>query len=234
MYNIDMEKDYYVETIEIVQKLMQQEKFKEAEEILTEELKMPYIPLKYESQFVELMNEVKAKNSPDGQKGNYVPKDVALDYLLSEDEEKEIMGLELLRTHNLRFDKEVLKSRIETWPEEKNMLKAYLFELLVEQEIDINVSWGEDLILNPKDGSVMNDQEVLKALDQVQLELAKEQSKIEMAEDELQRYLLMTYPNIPKDGKAFGIDISAIVQKMFDDKIELTNDQRKIFEKLKG
>lgn len=229
-----MKKDYYEETIDIVKKLIEQEKHGEAQEILEQELKMPYVPLKYEATFVELLNDVRAKTSPDGAKGSYVSKDVALDYLLSEDKEQEIMGLELLRSHNLRFDKEVLKRRIETWPKEKSILKAYLFELLVEQEIDIDVQWDEETLMNPSNGSVMNDEQVAIAIDQVQHEFTQNPSQREMAEDELQRYLLITYPEVPVDGKQFGIAVSNVVKKMFDENIQLTPEQMEIFKKLKS
>ena len=109
---------------------------------------MPYIPEIYESQYIKLINDIKSEVKGDDQP-TIVTRDIAIDYLLSENEEKENISLELLRDHNLRYVKDVLKNRLETWPSNKNTQKAFLFELLVEQEIDMEINFN-GFNLNPK------------------------------------------------------------------------------------
>ena len=108
-----MSKNYYEEQLEKIIKLIKKEEYKIAYDLIEDELKMPYIPEIYEVKFIDLLNNVKSELLNDNI-SHSVPKDVALDYLTSEDEQKEAMALELLRDHNLRPEKELFKRRIET------------------------------------------------------------------------------------------------------------------------
>ena len=109
-----MDKNFYEEKLENISKLMNDNDFAEARRLIEEELKMPYIPKKYEGRFIELLNDIKLKTMDDKKVAMTLSLDVALEYLTSEDEERELIALEVLSEHNLRYCKDVLKNRIET------------------------------------------------------------------------------------------------------------------------
>lgn len=226
-----MLKNYYDEKLEVINTLLKKEKFKKVYEIINKELKMPYIPEIYEFQFIKIMNDIKSdvigKDSL-----TVVPREVVIDYLLSEDPEQEMIALELLRDHNLRYEKEIIKKRIETWPVSKTTQKAYLFELLIEQEINMEVNFN-GLILNSKtNGSILEKPTVIETMNQMSKYFKKNPSTLNMALDEFQRFLLISYPAVPEDGKEFAKDISQIVKSMFESKINLTKKQLRIKEML--
>ncbi|NQZ66119.1 MAG: DUF3196 family protein [Mycoplasmatales bacterium] len=225
-------KNYYEEKIDEIKELLSDSNFKKIYQLINEELKMPYIPEKYEKYFLDTINQIKHHVVGDDSHVS-VSRHVAMEYLLSEDFNQESIALELLRDHNLRYEKELLKNRIETWPAEKNILKAFLFELLVEQEISIDINFN-GILMNPaKNGSILENKEVKKTLQAMEKYFEKNPSTLNMALDEFQRFLLITYPAVPEDGDAFAFDISQIIKSMFDEKIGLTERQNKIKEILK-
>ena len=224
-----MSKNYYDETIEKVKKLMGEKNYEDADILLNTELAMPYIPRIYEEIFIDLKNEIKA-STIDTSFTKSVPIDVALDYLTSGDINNESIALELLRDHNLRNHVDILKKVIESWGVEKNMLKAYLFELLIEQEINIEINLN-GMIMNPsKTKTILENESVIKVMKLIEESLKKNPSALELTLDEFQRFLLVTYPMVPNEAKAMSDDIIAVVQKMFDDKTILTERQKKIKE----
>ncbi|MCK5806775.1 MAG: DUF3196 family protein [Mycoplasmataceae bacterium] len=224
-----MSKNYYDETIEKVNKLMGDKKYEEADILLNTELAMPYIPKIYEDIFVDLKNEIKSFTI-DESFTKTVPIDVALDYLTSGDINNESIALELLRDHNLRNHVEIIKKVIESWGADKNMLKAYLFELLIEQEINIDINLN-GIQMNPsKTKTILENESVVSVMALIEDALKKNPSELSVALDEFQRFLLVTYPMVPNESKAMADDIVAVVHRMFDDKQELTERQKKIKE----
>ena len=226
-----MKKNYYDEKIENIYLLISQKNYKQAISLIKEELRMPYIPKIYEEKIIKIMDNIKSENTNETNNTS-ISKDVAIEYLMSNEEEKESMALEFLREHNLRNDKDLFKKRLETWPLEKNILKAYLFELLVEQEIDMEINFN-GINMNPlKNGSILNHIEVQKTMDSLSKIFEKNPSLMNLSLDEFQRFLLISYPAIPENGKLFAIEISCIINSMFDDKIKLSNTQKRIKELL--
>ncbi|MCK5867405.1 MAG: DUF3196 family protein [Mycoplasmataceae bacterium] len=224
-----MSKNYYDETIEKTKELISEEKYEEADILLNTELAMPYIPRIYEEIFIDLKNEIKSATM-DETFTKTVPIDVALEYLVSGDINNESIALELLRDHNLRNHIDILKKVIESWGVEKNMLKAYLFELLIEQEINIDINLN-GMLMNPsKTKTILENESVINVIQLIEESLKKNPSTLNLALDEFQRFLLVTYPMVPNEAKAMSDDIIAVVQKMFDDKTILTERQKKIKE----
>lgn len=221
-----MEKNYYEEKIEEINELITKKEFKEAFSLLKEELAISYIPSIYEKQFDKLLEDIKPelieKNT-----GHGVSSEVALEFLTSNDEKQEAIALEVLRDHNLRNHIDLLKERIESWPTNKTIMKAFLFELLIEQEIDVEINFN-GLKLNPKNGSILNHEEVQKAMNEIPKQFDKDVAASNMALDEFQRFLLITYPAVPEDGKSMAIDISKIIKSFFDNKVLLNERQTKI------
>ena len=103
-----MTKNHYEEKIEKVQKLIASGEYKIAYDILDEELKMPYIPKIYETTFIDMMNDIKVEMIGEPTQ-HIVPREIAMDYLISGDMEKEIMAIEMLRVHNLRYEVDTIK-----------------------------------------------------------------------------------------------------------------------------
>ena len=224
-----MSKNYYDETIEKTKELISEEKYEEADILLNTELAMPYIPRIYEEIFIDLKNEIKSATM-DETFTKTVPIDVALEYLVSGDINNESIALELLRDHNLRNHIDILKKVIESWGVEKNMLKAYLFELLIEQEINIDINLN-GMLMNPsKTKTILENESVINVIQLIEESLKKNPSTLNLALDEFQRFLLVTYPMVPNEAKAMSEDIIAVVEKMFDDKKELSERQKKIKE----
>ena len=222
-----MNKNYYDEKLDEIKELLEKKEFNKVYDLINEELKMPYTPEIYEKKFLDIINDIKHEVIGDHTPSK-VTREVAIDYLLSEDEQKESIALELLRDHNLRYDKELIKKRIETWPVEKTMLKAYLFELLIEQEINIDIDFNGIKLNSSTSGSILDNESVIETLNEIPKHFEKNPSAMNLALDEFQRFLLMTYPAIPEDGKNFALDISQIVKSMFDEKTELTDLQTRI------
>lgn len=226
-----MIKNYYEEKLEEISILLKENNFKKVYEIIQEELKMPYIPEIYEKQFLETINDIKHYIVGD-ESPTSLSREIAMEYLISDDEAQECIALELLKEHNLRYEKEIIKQRIETWPIEKNMLKAFLFESLVEQEIDIDINFN-GLKLNPKTtGTILLNKEVQKTMEEIPNYFEKNPAASNMALDEFQKFLLITYPAVPENGKEFAKDISQIIKSMFEDGIKLTDKQKRIKELL--
>lgn len=222
-----MDKNYYAEKIADIKNLIAQEQYQEAKNVIEEELKMPYIPEKYEQTFIDLANEVKFNTLDDKQPIMTISRDVALDYLTSEDQSKELLALEVLSEHNLNGVKELLKRRIESWGTDKNMFKAYLFELMVDQEIDVDVNLNGQQINPRKNGSIMDNPTVLKIMNELDLSFDKNPSLLNSAKQEFERYLLLTYPNVPADDN-FANNFVKVIHSLLDNNIELSNEQLNI------
>lgn len=108
-----MSKNYYEEKIKSIENLIQNKKYKKAKKEIINELKVSYVPRIYEDVFNSMLEQISNKFDFN-EKTKIISKAVAIDYLVSNDEKKETMAIELLRDHNLHLDKEIIKTRIET------------------------------------------------------------------------------------------------------------------------
>jgi hypothetical protein len=107
-----MKKNYYEEKISYIESLIKNKKYKKANQEILNELNLPYVPKIYEDIFNSMFEQIKEYSENNFSKT--ISKDVAIDYLISNDEKKETIAIELLRKHNLHHDKEIIKKRIET------------------------------------------------------------------------------------------------------------------------
>lgn len=222
-----MSKNYYEEKIKSIENLIQNKKYKKAKKEIINELKVSYVPRIYEDVFNSMLEQISNKFDFN-EKTKIISKAVAIDYLVSNDEKKETMAIELLRDHNLHLDKEIIKTRIETWDSNKNLLKAYLFEILVEQNIDIDINFN-GLNLNPlKNGSILDKKEAIETLNEIEKIFTKNPSWKKMAIDEFYKFLLLNYPFVPEKPKEFANDICKIINSYFDNNFKLTSKQKKI------
>ncbi len=221
-----MKKNYYEEKISYIESLIKNKKYKKANQEILNELNLPYVPKIYEDIFNSMFEQIKEYSENNFSKT--ISKDVAIDYLISNDEKKETIAIELLRKHNLHHDKEIIKKRIETWNLNKTILKAYLFEILVEQNINIDINLN-GIILNPaKFGSILDKKEVQKTILEIEKIFIKNPSWKELAINEFHKFLLFTYPAVPVKPKEFAYDIAKIIESHFDKKTSLTIKQQRI------
>ena len=218
--------NHYEEKIKNAKELIKKGDLKIAYDILDEEMKMPYVPKIYEEQFIEIMNNIRVDLIGESSV-HLVPRDVALEYLTSGSEEQEAMALEILREHNLRYDVQILKNVLESWGPEKQILKAFLFEILAEQEIDVDINFN-GLKLNPRiNGSILENKLVEETMKLIPKYFEKNPTSESLALEEFQRFLLLTYPAVPEDPKMFAWNLSQVIKSMFEE-IRLNDLQEKM------
>ena len=105
-------------------------------------------------------------------------------------------------------------------------MKAFLFELLIEQEVDIEISFNGMNINPSRVGSVLSNKKVIEINKILETKFQKDPAKLNIALDEFQKFLLLTYPIIPEDPKQFSSDLEMIVNSLFDEDIQLTQRQK--------
>ena len=220
-----MNKNYYEEKLAEIKKLIQAEDFDNAKNLINDELRMPYIPEIYESKFVELANIIKLKTFKDNGPVMTISRDVALDYLFSEDPNNTLLALEVLPEHNLKYAQDLLKKRIESWGDDKNIWKGYLFEIMVEQDIDVDINFNGKIINPSKDKSILNSKTVMEIMGKLSHSFEKNPSITESAIQEFERYLLMTYPEVPNNPDEFTKDFVKVINSMLDENIQLAGKQ---------
>ena len=227
-----MNTNFYEEKLEEVNLLIKNNQLLKVVDILKEELNMPYVPAKYEVQFKKILDETIFKLMDDKGSNTMVNIEDVLS-MLNKDEESQAVALELLKGHNLRPVASVLKARIESWDQKDNLKRSFLFEMLAEQEINIDVSI-DGSILNPSKNSILENIEVVKGLKMIPSLVEKTPQLLEPTIGEYRRYLLLNFPNKIQDGEQLARNIFNIINHMFNQENSLTNEEVKILEILNG
>lgn len=222
-----MSENFYEEKLKEIRKAIADGDFKLANNLLTEELKMPYIPQIYENQFKELFTEV-IRNLMTDEGRKQVPLEEQVEMLFGEDGEQ-LMAIEMLKDANVRPVKDEIKNRIETYSKDEALKRTFLFELLAEQEIAIEIEI-EGQKLDPTKHSITKNEEVKRAIDALPYVVAKHPQMYEPVFNELQRYFLMKFPEVPQDGKLLVEQIYNIVLSMFEADVVLTEQEKEIFD----
>ena len=105
------------------------------------------------------------------------------------------------------------------------MTKAFLYELLVSQEIDIEISVGEVTINPIKQKSMFDNEEFKKGLIKIQ-ELSQNDPSIEkMMLEEFERYYLVSFPDFDINGVLVANSLFNIIRKMMGAELALSNDE---------
>ncbi len=222
--------DYYQEKIQEIKELMKTDIHKAFSES-SKEMSMPYIPEKYEAEISGIHNELLIQIQGELNNKSY-SLDEVLEMFWSNEETKEAVAIENLKNLNLRTVKEEIKKWIESKPNEKNISKAYLYELLVSQEVDIDITIDK-VTLNPvKDGSMFDNQQIKIGFETLQELSANEPALEKSLLEEFERYMLISFPNKPRNGSELAKQIYNIVKQMFDDSIVLTDQEKTLAEVL--
>lgn len=226
-------KNYYDEKINQIQNLLKNGKYEEASKSVVEELNMPYIPSQYEEIFNEFNDRIKYMQNKLEKPLSAMTRDEIIAFLFSGESEKETIALEMLPEQNLRYMKIELKKAIESWGEEKNIEKAFIFEALVEQEVDIEIEFKKGKKMNPiNDYDILDNVEVSFAMSYLEDIFKKEPSLIEVAQAEFERYLLLCYPLEVKDGKELALEVAQVVKFMFNANVDLSTSEHLIYQTL--
>lgn len=145
--------NYYEEFLKQIEQLIIEQNYVQAKVLLKQELDLPYIPVKYEKQIIELYNLVQNK-SKDISKINQWDLPTILEILNNPfDEEIHLVAFTFLREHNIRKILPDLKKYLIN-PLFKDENKTHLLLVLKQQEIDESIivkkTHGEYTI-NPKE-----------------------------------------------------------------------------------
>lgn len=226
--------NFYEEKLAQIKLLIQEEKFDQAHQELLTELNMPFIPMIYEGEFKNLYELVKSKLSKDDNRVFTLSREEVIELLLSDNEESQAMALELIGDQNLHNEKISLKERIETWEQKDIFKKAFLFEVMIEQKIDVDIKFNDGLILNPaKSKSILDAEQTILMLKEIEVLTEKEPSLTLTALQEAKRYLLLTYPVLPGDGRVIAQNLVNIVKHMLGQEIDLSSEETSIYKVLK-
>lgn len=133
---------YYEEIIKEVKKMMGNGNYKEAYDVLDEELMMPYIPKESETTLIALYNECRSVLQYNKVERNYGDEDIAS--LLESDIEGQFMAVELLKKSNLRNHLEDIQSYLCKQPHV--LVRSLLIEAMMEQNI------AEEIKMQSEDG----------------------------------------------------------------------------------
>lgn len=200
----DDKKNYYQDIIEKINALYKDGQFEQAINILVEELKMPYIPLKYEKEFSRLFKEITLA-SEDKIINEKYKKVLTNNEIIKIFESKEPTELEIelainsLEKINIR---QVLKKlqKILIDPTKNDFIKTLIFLNLVKQKIDeeiIFVKQDETHTLKPSDCEILEESKVLAAISRLLEEhLYQNQTQLDIAFGIMQSYLIIIFPKL--------------------------------------
>lgn len=132
----------YEEQIKVVEDLIEKKDFKQAREILEEELRMPYIPLKVEEVFRRLWREVQQLSKPDLSVQTIHDED-SLRSLLVQDDEAQLKLLDALSRLNLRQYESLMQDVLNHLSDP--LLKRLAIRLLIEQSISTEYTMEDDM-----------------------------------------------------------------------------------------
>ncbi len=205
-----IKKDYYEEVVEEIKKLIKTNP-DAAIDKLAEELNMPYIPKKYEKQFEELLFELKGKITKDSI-NNELSKQQVIDILKNNDEIMLPLALAKLRELNL---KAFLKELVPLFENNiiSNIALSFIYECLVDQEINIDINWNNQKINPIKIGSIIKTKPYIDAKKTLQKNIEQNPSLLDVAEKLLELYSLLTFPSFKDEKEGLGNIILEISQE---------------------
>ncbi len=215
--------NFYEEKIKEIKDLINKGEKTKATSLLKDELNMPYIPRKYESQFLDLRD--KLISPKDNSKETLMTQDEALTALYSDDEVSKVIAISNMKKMNIRsFIDQVIKW-IETSSESERVLVANLYELLVEQEIDVDIKI-DSIKLNPlKSEDPLKSEYIEMTLNSIEKKEIDEIIWKEHAIDQTMLYVLKSFPK--KLEKDISSQILNIVAYLFGEG-KLTKEEKDI------
>ena len=164
-------------------------------------------------------------------KKNQLSKEQIIDYLFSNDKFKVASSIDALRNINIR----TLLSDVEKWlflNPNNSLEQAIIYEILVDQQIDKEIYFG-DIKLNPfKNGEIIKNPEIKNAFKTI-LESNETPQIQEVATEELQFYILKTFPIIPKNGHLLAKELINVIKSLLENKNNFTGIKLDIYNIIK-
>ena len=208
--------DFYEKTLQELEELLKEERYREAEKIFEEELSMAYIPRDFEEKLLELK-----KKLPVRQESTDLSEDKIREYLFDRPE-KQLLAVSLLDKKNLR---DLLPLCEEFLSSEKGYLnaKVLLVDSLIRQEIGEEVKMTDETaeyIFIPKYLLLPEESDgFLSGMAYLEKAFLKEPSKLYMARDLLYKEVMLKLPvNLEKEeGDYLGKKIEEYIKKAFEE-----------------
>lgn len=215
-----MEKNYYDEIIEKVEKLLENNDLQSAYEIINKELSLPYVPGDYIKPFNELkikiLNLIQDKNT----KNNFfLETENILKVILNNDKNLISYALSEIEKRNLvDFKKELQNIFLSN--EVIMQIKGIIYETLVKQKFDHDFIIN-DIKLNPlKNGSISYKESYIKLTEEINQKSQKDISILNTAQYIFNTYLILNFDKYLID----KLDID-IIDEIMDVSLVLLNQK---------
>ena len=223
--------NYYEEKIAEIKTLKVKNPIK-AFSLLLEELKMPYIPRKYEIIFQTLYKELKPLLNKKDVANLQINQETILDFLNSKDYQKNAIAIDNLKNINIHL----IFNDLEKWIKEKdhdyqyNLHIALIYENMAEQNINKDLVI-KNIKINPfKNGSIFVNKEIKNAFSFLLNSFEKEPQLQNVVISEMEIYFLKTFPIFPTNGEKLAKQFVNVIAFLFQKKVKLTLEEKKILE----
>ena len=220
---------YYEAKIDQIKSWLKKGDFKQAEHELMVELKMPYIPPKFEKKFQLLNQELQLLQNP-RPKAQHLSESEIVNFLWSNDPLKEAYLISFLQTYNLHPLSYELKKFLETAPAQKQIFKTSLFELLIAQKVDLAINFNGQLINPSQTLSILEHKAALEALTLIEQKTFKDVQIRDIALAQLDYFLLKKFPQQLPPGQILAQEIIAIAHHILDNSYSLSVNQQRLFD----
>jgi len=215
--------NFYEEKIKEIKKLIVSGKKDEAKTLVMAELNMPYIPRKYESEFLLLRDSLISSESTS--KESLMTKDEVLTLLYSDDQISKLIAIKNMEHMNIRtFITQVVKW-MESASINERLLVANLYELLVEQEINVDIKIDRTLLNPVKTDDPLKSKFIEKTLKAIEKKEIKELLWKQHAKDQTMIYALNLFPKALE--KEISNQMINIVAYLFGEG-NLTSEEKEI------
>ena len=206
---------YYEETLNKIDKYIDDNNLDEAKRLIENELSISYVPLDFEKALLERAETIK-ELSPD--KNHSLSDEQIIDYL-NKDIDHELMAVDALSKRNLRDYEDIVNDYLskdgDIYP------KVLLVDSLIRQEISYEVKMnnnGIDYTFIPKYQLTIEESDgYLKGLELLEDYYLKEPSKYQLAKELLYEQMLLVLPlNCDEDeGIYYGNKVKEYIDNCF-------------------
>lgn len=207
---------YYDDTLKKIDKLIDEEKYEEALDILKEELSLAYVPKEFEDKFKNLLSQISQYTNNSSKE---LSDEEIINYLHS-DKEKQLIGVSVLASKNLRNYVDEVNEYLSG--DGFINAKVILIDELIKQELSetfkyinegVEYEFIPKYILSPE-----NSDGYLEACQLLQDEYLKEPSKYRLALDLLYKEVILMLPLSPEkqEGELLFNRIVDYINKAFN------------------
>lgn len=193
------------------------------------ELKMPYIPRKYETILRKMFDDLSLEmiDNKSDNNGN-LNKDKIIDYLNSKNTVMIAIAVDGIKKINIRDIQGDLKLWIEDDNIDQQIAKTLIIQHMIDQSIDVDISFNKRVINPSKEKGILDNDSVKKIITIIDEKLYKEPQLQNSAIQVLNHYLLVNYPAVIDDPIFFAKSLCNIAKNLINPDNELTEIERDI------